>query len=448
MAHDPNDAPGTPRRRAFPPWRRLLDVPRLARSPAGRWTLRHHALFYLWPVLAPAARLYRRTALAGVPLVAVVGSLGKSTTAACVSAALGLPPEPRPELNGWSWVALAALRTRPRQEARVIEVGLDGPGQMARHARTLRPDVAVVTAVTGEHNRSLPSLEVTRTEKAEMVTGLRPGGVAVLNGDDANVRWMATRTTARAVFFGLRPDNDVRALDVEDDWPRGTSFTLRCPSGERRGVRTRLVGTPAVYASLAAVAVALELGRDLDGALARLATLAPVDGRMCPVALPSGALLLCDDKNSSEASVRSSLDALALIPAARKLVVLGEVFEPRGKAGPLHRSIGERMGRVADRALLMTGRNRASALRAGARAAGMPPADVRVVGPDVRRATEVLRDELRLGDVVLIKGRGTEHLERIALGLLGRPVRCTLPLCKVPEMRCGRCPQLEVGPPP
>ena len=124
---------------------------------------------------------------------------------------------------------------------------------------------------------------------------------------------------------------------------------------------------------------------------------------------------------------------------------MGEIFEPRGKPGSLYRSIGERIGRVADRALFLVGKNRVSPLRAGAQSAGMRPSDMHAIGHDVDRAIKLLRSELRSGDVVLIKGRGTEHLERIALGLLGRAVRCTLPLCAVPEMRCGRCPQLEVG---
>ena len=403
-------------------------------------------VFYAWPLLSAAARLYRRTAVAGVPLVAVVGSLGKSTTAACVSSVLGLPRAMRPELNGWSWVALAVLHMRPRQRAHIIEVGIDGPGQMARLADMLRPDIVVVTCITAEHNRSLPSLHVTRNEKLQMVKRLHPHGVAILNGDDPNVRWMAGHCPVEVIYFGLGADNDFQASDIELDWPHGTSFTLRTVAGKRR-LRTPLVGIPGVYAALATIAVATKLHRDRDGVLAELATLAPVDGRLCPVTLPSGALLISDEKNSSEESLRAALDALATLPGERKFVVMGEIFEPQGKAGPLYRSIGEQIGRVADHALFMVGRNRLSALRSGAQTAGMHPSDIHAIGHDVRRATDLLMSELRSGDVVLIKGRGTEHLERIALGLGGRQVRCTLPLCKAPEIRCGRCPQLEIGNP-
>ena len=298
------------RKRVLPRARNLLHLPRLARSPAGRWILWHGMVFYAWPLLSAAARLYRRTAVARVPLIAIVGSLGKSTTAACVSGVLRLPRATRPELNGWSWVALAVLRMRPRQSAHVVEVGIDGPGQMARLADMLRPDVVVVTSITAEHNRSLPSLHVTRNEKVQMVRRLNSHGVAVLNGDDDNVRWMAKHSAARVVFFGLGEDNDIRACEIADHWPHGTSFTLRTVDTERQ-LRTRLVGIPGVYATLAAIAVGLQLQRELGDVLADLATLAPVDGRMCPVTLPSGALLISDEKNSSEESIRAGLDALA-----------------------------------------------------------------------------------------------------------------------------------------
>jgi UDP-N-acetylmuramyl pentapeptide synthase len=258
---------------------------------------------------------------------------------------------------------------------------------------------------------------------------------------------MATQSSGRVLFFGLGEDNDLQALDIKEHGPDGASFILRMGKGERQ-VHTRLVGRPGVYATLAAVAVARELEHNLDDVVARLAALAPVDGRMRPVLLPSGALLLCDDKNSSEASIRSALDAFASVPATRKIVVMGEIFEPQGKAGPLYRSIGEQIGRVADAAVLLVGRHRVSPLRAGAQAAGMQPSDIHPVGHDIVKATDLLRTELGNGDVALIKGRGTEHLERIQLGLLGQTIRCTLPLCKVPEMRCGRCPQLSIGPPP
>ena len=228
------------RRRVLPRAHKLLDIPRLARSPAGRWTLWHGTMFYAWPLLSAAARLYRRTAVARVPLIAIVGSLGKSTTAACVSGALRLPRATRPELNGWSWVALAVLRMRPHQSAQVVEVGIDGPGQMAPLADMLRPDIVVVTSITAEHNRSLPSLHVTRNEKVQMVKRLNSHGVAVLNGDDDNVRWMAKHSAARVVFFGLGAGNDIRACEVRDRW--AARHVIHTPDRRRGASATHSAG--------------------------------------------------------------------------------------------------------------------------------------------------------------------------------------------------------------
>ena len=181
----------------------------------------------------------------------------------------------------------------------VLEVGIDLPGQMAVYARMVRPDVVVVTSVGSEHNRSLGTLETTRFEKSAMVARLPPLGLAVLNGDDANVLWMRQRTGARAVTFGFGPTCDVRATDVRLEWPRGTRFMLHV-GGMKRPVALRLLGRQMVGAALAAIAVALEQGAPVDTVLERLSALAPTSGRLQPVALEDGAYLLRDEFKSGE----------------------------------------------------------------------------------------------------------------------------------------------------
>jgi UDP-N-acetylmuramoyl-tripeptide--D-alanyl-D-alanine ligase len=91
----------------------------------------------------------------------------------------------------------------------------------------IRPNVVVVTCIGSEHNRSFKTLEATRKEKSEMVAILPPTGLAVLNGDDPNVMWMRSRTSARIITYGFGKSNDVRAEDVSHDWPRGMRFTLQ-----------------------------------------------------------------------------------------------------------------------------------------------------------------------------------------------------------------------------
>jgi UDP-N-acetylmuramoyl-tripeptide--D-alanyl-D-alanine ligase len=310
---------------------------------------------------------------------------------------------------------------------------------MGVRARTVRPDVAVVTSVGSEHNRSLKTLEVTRHEKAEMVRALPPSGVAVLNGDDPNVLWMAGQTRARVVTFGFGERNDVRATAVAIDWPHGTRFTLHTALGAQ-AVRIRLIGKTMVTAALAAAAVALEEGERLDEIIARLATLAPTPGRLEPVALPSGAMLLRDEFKAPEETVDAALDVLGEIPARRRIVVMGDVDEPTSPQRRVYRRLGERIGRCAARALFVTKGEHLSSSRAGAREGGLSPEAITSVR-SVRGVVDALRD-LGGGDVVLIKGRHTQRLQRIALALSGRDVRCDLEYCNARLTECSRCPML------
>lgn len=146
--------------------------------------------------------------------MAVVGSFGKTTATRAVMAALGRSYAQHTSWNARGFLPLRLLLTPPLALHRVFEVGIRRPGTMVRYARFLRPDVVVVTSIGSEHARSLGPPEEIRDEKAHMVRALSPDGLAVLNGDDPNVRWMSTQTEARVVTYGFGAENDVRASGV------------------------------------------------------------------------------------------------------------------------------------------------------------------------------------------------------------------------------------------
>jgi UDP-N-acetylmuramoyl-tripeptide--D-alanyl-D-alanine ligase len=314
---------------------------------------------------------------------------------------------------------------------------------MARHARTLAPDVVVVTGIGSEHGRSFPTREDTRAEKVRMVRALGPRGVAVLNADDPHVRWMATQTAARIVTFGFDPPSDVRATEVTLDWPRGTRFELHA-AGERRAVHVRLIGRPMVRGILAAIAVGLVEGEPLDAILSRLARLEPTPERLQPVLLPGGGMLLRDDFKSPYESIESALDTLGEIPAARRIVVLGDVTEPGARPRAAYRRLGERIAEVASEAILVGGDSTQS-YAAGAKARGLGADRLQRVGPGFQKVVSALAGRLGPGDVVLIKGRNDQRLGRIALALAGRPVRCEIRRCGAVWTACDRCEMLERG---
>lgn len=421
---------------------RWRDIPAMLRTPGGRRQVVDGANFRLWPLWSRAASLHRRTLARRTRLVAVTGTFGKSTTVRAVAAALGAPSSPSSLRNAWTSIARAMLRIRPGQRHAVVEVGISGPGELAGYGRMVRPDVAIVTSIGSEHHEKLPTLEDKRGEKVLLVRALGPGGVAVLNGDDPNTRWMASSAPGRVLTYGLADGVDVRAIDVRLDWPRGTRFRLSA-FGEEREVAIRLIGPQMVYPVLAAVAVAHVEGVPLDDALGRLQALEPTPGRMQPVALPNGAILLRDEYKMTLETIHAALDVLDGIPAKRKVVFFGDMSAMQGREWPTYLSVGMHVARVAER-FVIVGRSFKRYSR-GARKAGMPREAISDAGRTVQDAAAHLARALRPGDVVLMKGRRGQKLDRVRLMLEGHAVGCRIKLCEVRTLDCLECPMRERG---
>lgn len=421
---------------------RLRDAYAVLRTPIGRSQVMSGLYFRAWPLMWRLANLYRRTALRNTNVVAVVGTYGKTTTARAVTQALGRLIPPRIELNDRSFIPLAMLRTEPGAKHAVVEVGIDHRGQMARFAKAVLPSTCVITSVGSEHNRNLGTLADTAREKAEMVRVVPPEGLVVVNRDDQYAMWMAEQGRARIVTFGFNPASDFRASDAELNWPVGMRFRLHY-NGRSAPIQTRLLGKHMAYPILAAFAATSSVGIPAEIAISRLSQLTPTPGRMELMLLENGAVLLCDYFKSSLETIHSALDTLEALPGERKAVVLGDVSEPPGRQGPIYKAVGRRVAEVAALAYFVSSRNQSYA--AGAAEAGMPRTHIRSMPRSVLAVAAALQCELRSGDVVLIKGRDTQRLDRIAFALAGRPVRCDIEFCRAMPMRCAQCGMLERG---
>jgi UDP-N-acetylmuramoyl-tripeptide--D-alanyl-D-alanine ligase len=324
-----------------------------------------------------------------------------------------------------------------------VEVGITGPGQMSPISDMVRPNIVVVTSVGSEHNRSFQTLEATREEKSKMAAALPPDGLAVLNGDDDNVLWMKERIQSRVMTFGFGPDNNIRATDYSMQWPDGTSFRLLA-GDQSFHMRIRLLGRHMVYPILAAAAVAVGEGIPLASVLPALAELPPTPGRMQAVKLRNGAVLLRDDYKSSLETIETALEGLAETKAKRKIAVLGEISEPPGSQGPIYRKIGERLAETADAVVLVAENKALERYRAGFYRKGFPMSAVIDAKRSARVATEAVQRIARPGDVVLIKGKDIQRLERIAYALMGETVHCDLAYCHRKASRCAHCERLAV----
>ena len=211
-------------------------------------------------------------------------------------------------------------------------------------------------------------------------------------------------------------------------------------------MRIRLLGRYQVYPALAAVTVALEEGLPLDEVLPRIEAVEAERGRMAMMPLENGAIVVRDEFKSAIETVDAALDVLTEIPARRRIVVLGEVAEAPGSQGPIYRRLGGRLAESADRAILLGEGNSCRSYVVGAKRASMVPKALIEAKHSLRRAVEALRHDLERGDVVLVKGRMEQHLERVALALRPRALRA-VPVCPSAELRTLARRSRGSGPP-
>jgi UDP-N-acetylmuramoyl-tripeptide--D-alanyl-D-alanine ligase len=334
-------------------------------------------------------------------LVAVTGSVGKTTTKEmlrCMLTPQGHTWAAEASHNNQWGVPLTLARLSARAKFCIVEIGMNHAGEISPLARLARPHVAVITTIERSHIGYLGSIEAIADEKAAILDGLEPGGVAILPADSG----MFSRIAARAVdpaTFGASAGAQARLIDAVSD-ARGVNVVADF-AGRRLAFRVGAPGGHMALNGLAALAAAAAMGADLDRAAASLADFHAVVGRgaLRMIAVPGGEALLLDESYnaSSAATIRAALGVLALQPAARRLAVLGDMLE-LGPAGPEeHAGLAADIDRNVDLLfacgpLMRLPYDAIAAARRGAHAA-----DSVALAPIVAAAA-------RPGDAILVKG--------------------------------------------
>jgi UDP-N-acetylmuramoyl-tripeptide--D-alanyl-D-alanine ligase len=347
-----------------------------------------------------------------VQVVAVTGSVGKTSTKDAVASLLSTRfrvLRSTGNRNTEIGLPLALLDLQPVHQRAVLEMGMYQRGDIALLCRIAAPEVGVVTNVGPTHLARLGSLQTIADAKAELVEALPPGGVAVLNADDAVVAAFSARTAARVVTYGLAPGADCRGEAVVSRGLDGLAFTLVW-EGRSAAVTTPLPGRHHVHTALAAAAAALVSGLSVEEVVAGLAGL-PSGDRLRVHTARRGFVVLDDSYNASPVSMKAALDLLAETPG-RHVAVLGDMMELGDQEGSGHREVGRHVAGRVD-CLLAVG-SRAQQIAEAARSAGV--ACVRHVEASTQ-ALEVLRTALRPGDHVLVKGSRSMALDRLAAAL-------------------------------
>lgn len=398
-------------------------------------------------------------------VIAVTGSVGKTSTKEAIALVLsskfsvrtskknlnteiGVPlailglGNPMRSVFGWLGVLktaiLAALKKDPNFPSHlVLEFGADRPGDIKHLVELTHPLVGVVTAISHVHAEQYPSFEALIEEKSELVKGIPPGGLTVLNADEEAVLSMRAKSQAPVLSYGFGPDAEVDGqnyvLETREDASFEAGETLadvRFTTHNRRTddqadvVLKNTIGIHQAYDALAAAAVGLHFGISLTQSAEALRSYTAPPGRLKPIPGIKGCLLLDDTYNAAPSSTKAALEVLKNFhPAenARRIAVLGEMAELGSYSEEQHRQIGWRAAE-AEVDLLVCVKEKARDICRGALEAGMKHEQV-VEFPNPEEAGRYLDHEVKKGDIVLIKGSQSSRMEKVTKDLMFDPMR-------------------------
>ncbi|MFF9591487.1 UDP-N-acetylmuramoyl-tripeptide--D-alanyl-D-alanine ligase [Streptomyces sp. NPDC014646] len=357
----------------------------------------------------------------GTTVVALTGSAGKTSTKDVIAQLLerkGPTVYPAGNLNNEIGLPLTALRATEETRHLVLEMGARYIGDIRYLTGLVPPRIGLVLNVGTAHIGEFGGREQIARAKGEMVESLPEDGVAVLNADDPLVRAMASRTKARVLLFGEAAEADVRGENVRLTDDGRPAFTLHTPTG-CSDVTMRLYGEHHVSNALAAAAVAHELGLSADEIAEGLSEAGTLSRwRMEVTERRDGVTIVNDAYNANPESMKAALRALAAMGRGRRTwAVLGPMAELGDASLAEHDAVGRLAVRLNVSKLVAVGGKEASWLQLGAYNEGSW-GEESVHVSDAQAAVDLLRSELRPGDVVLVKASRSVGLEQVAMALL------------------------------
>jgi len=353
-----------------------------------------------------------------IPVVAITGSCGKTTTkemtAAVLSRAFRVLRNPL-NLNNLIGLPLTLLDLEGNHEAAVVEMGMNRFGEILRLTQVSRPTVGVLTNVHAAHTEGVGDISGVARAKAELIQALNHRGLLVYNADDP---WLAPPVRdfpGRTLGFGLRAAADLRATERALNGSRGQSARLTW-EGRSWPLTLAAPGLHMLYNALAAAAVGLALKLSPEETAAALAAFRPVARRSQVATLPSGVHLLNDCYNANPGSMAMALQTLMeLRHQGRAAAALGDMLELGNGAAREHRELGRRAAASGLDFLVIYG-NYKMEVAAGAREAGLAPERVHPVASH-REGALFLQKFLQPGDWLLVKGSRGMHMEGVIAAL-------------------------------
>ncbi len=347
-----------------------------------------------------------------LPVVAVAGSNGKTTTKELVAAVLRQKLETlasAASFNNEVGVPLTLLRLEKKHRAAVLEVGTNHPGELRPLLEIMRPSAGIITSIGREHLEFFGTIDGVLHEEGTLAEVLPTGAFLVMNGDGYGAAELMQRSRGRVIRAGTGPKNDWRISEVRMD-AGGARFRLEGDDKDFSGEYvTQLLGTHQVVNATYAVVVGKELGLSRAEIARGLASCGGAKMRL-QLKQIDDFLVLDDAYNANADSMHAALETLQEFPCkGRRIAVLGDMAELGESSTTAHEEVG-RLAAAGEIDFLVAVGKHSGIMGSAARGAGLRQV---VELAEVEKAGPAVKEMVRAGDVVLVKGSRSTRLERV-----------------------------------
>jgi UDP-N-acetylmuramoyl-tripeptide--D-alanyl-D-alanine ligase len=343
-------------------------------------------------------------------VIGITGSCGKTTTKEMMGRLFSLGgfkvSQSPNSYNNQIGLPLSLLRASEEDEVIVLEMGMSFFGEISYLSRIARPHVGIITNIGPAHLEGVSDLRGVQRAKAELLEGMNSDSILIYNEDDPLVREIAENFHGKKVSFGKSLQSTIRAEDIKFT-EKGVEFLLKTPSGGIK-VSSKVLGEGGVYCSLAASSAAIVMGIPLKKIGEGLSSFEPLPLRGCVVKLKDF-WIIEDCYNSNPMSLRSALNALSSL-SGRKIAVLGDMAELGVWAEVYHKEVGRWCAQLGIDALFLLGKW-AESIASGALEEGFK--GFLLIGKDHVEIGRALKEYVKKGDFVLLKGSRIMEMERI-----------------------------------
>ncbi|OGP54838.1 MAG: hypothetical protein A2Y65_03440 [Deltaproteobacteria bacterium RBG_13_52_11] len=348
-----------------------------------------------------------------IPLVAVVGSNGKTTTKEMAAGILEKKYKVMKNpgnLNNLIGLPLSLLKMNSKDHVAILEMGMNRKGEILRLTQIAEPELGILTNIGPVHLEGLGSVEGVMEAKGELLEGMGAQGRLIFNADDPRVVELSKGFGGDKISFGIQNPADWMATDIRTREDGRISFQLKGSNG-KIPVSLQLIGRHQVYNALAAAAVTSSLGVGMEGMKGGLEAFQSPPMRMELILLGEGIKIINDAYNANPPSMESALIALEEVARGRKIAVLGDMWELGEYARQAHRELGRVVKERGVNLLFLLGQF-AREVAHGAQEAGMDPQAI-CLGKDHHEVSLLLARTVKKGDWVLVKGSRITKMEEI-----------------------------------